>query len=222
MKLCLSTDALPGSSWEELAYAVRRRAFDGLEWGCSRPIHSVGESSETPQSGQSVAVRWVMMPAAASSDGVRIAFAERVGAGLVIRDPSGPVPFGGRVALLHGSDPEEAAAAAAWAKRNDAYTAWDVDVQTLDGSLVDTILDYAGERLVHLLLHRAEPDTDGHPEVTGALFTRLALMGYGSTIAIVPVLGADPALWRRRLLEDRRWGCQAAHAKKSRVERPAP
>lgn len=229
MQLLLSSAALPDASLENLEDAAQRRSLRGLELVLEaghahgldaarelRPVgHEVDDRTATPSP-----VRWVLAPSRAGTGEV-LYWGHRahiLRAGLIVKQPVAEVPPGVRTALLHTTDVEEASRAAVWAERNGAYTCWEVNVGRLEADVLYDVLEVTGPHLVHVRLLGAGPESqqeEADVSGRGALFSQLALQGYGGSIALAPSAPERTALWHAWLLEQRGWGCGTAARKKA-------
>lgn len=228
MRLLLSSDALPDAPLDVLGQACRRRALAGLELSVGAgqthgldervcPLHQRNGSACVPEDAASVA--WLRLPPSTSLVMLMIwaGAAHQMGAGLLLPEPVPDPPTAVRLALVHGSDPAEARAAAGWARRHGAGTCWDVAPGTLEAGRVERVLAETLPTLAHMRLPGSGPEADGPGSSgTGALLGRLALGGYAGTIALVPSPGADLGQWSRWLLDRRGWGCGTAAEKQAR------
>src|SRR5690606_7976464 len=151
MRLCLSSDALPGGTLADLARAARRRALAGLELtpGAGR-AHGL-DGPARPEGGDvdGVPVLWLRLPAAAEV-GQWAWRAAAWGAGLLLEVPVPDPPPG--VALVHGTDLAAARAAAAWARRHGAGTCWRVAPGDAASPDVGAVLEATGPTLAHVRL----------------------------------------------------------------------
>lgn len=231
MKLLLSTEALPDSDFPTLEHACRRRALAGLELMLGEGRHGIDaslcpirqqEGEECVPDMPDAPIVWLGLPEQVSLSMLMIWAAEAhiLRAGLLIRRQVAEVPLSTRIALLHGTDVEEAREAVEWAMQNDAYTAWDVDPHRRDREVWDAVLAITGPRLAHVRLRGAGPEAEaGLPESegTGTLLARLALNGYDGTVSLAPSNQARLEMWEDWLLSRRGWGCGTAAEKKARA-----
>ena len=228
MRLLLSSDALPDAGLDVLHQACRRRALAGLELSLGAeqahgldeqacPLHQQHGSPCVPEDVSSVV--WLRLPRAASLIMTMIwsGAAHQMKAGLLLQEPLPAPPAATRMALVHGSDPAEARAAAGWARRHGARTCWEVTPGMLEPDRMERILEAALPTMAHVRLPGSGPEAEAPESAgTGSLLARLALSGYAGTISLVPSPGADLALWRRWLLDRRGWGCGTAAEKQAR------
>jgi len=226
MRLCLSSDALPGGGPEQLQQACERRALQGLELTLNAGhAHGLDEAiCPTKQNegidcfaGSHEAVQWLRLPEPPSLTMLVIwaGGAHQLGAGLVLPVPV-DCPLTIPTALLHGTDTEAARSAVAWAQQHDASTAWTVDPAHATPDILRRVLDITAPTLAHVRLLGAGPeakhaDDDG----TGTLMSELALRGYAGTLALAPSPQADLDRWARWLLTERGWGCNTAANKRA-------
>lgn len=228
MRLLLSSDALPHASVEALREAATRRALAGLELAldagqghgadatprAARHGLDLGCFAEAPAD---AAIAWLLLPddAAFALRGIWAAMAGRIGAGVLVRQPTperlGAVP----TALVHGTDLEAAQLAARWAEAHGAQTAWQIRPADFDADRWAAVLDATGPRLAHVRLLGAGPEAEAGDgaEGTGWLFGQLALRGYAGTIALAPSSPDALPAWERWLRRGRGWGCATAAEK---------
>ena len=142
--------------------------------------------------------------------------------GLLLPVPETNPPSGGRLALVHETDPEAAVAAVRWAERHGAETCWEVTPGAHPPEVLEAVFDITAGRLAHVRLLGAGPESQAS-EATGAhpLWRAFALNGYTGTVALAPSAEADLATWRRWLFETRGWGCNTAAEKATRHSFPS-
>ncbi|HEX7069764.1 MAG TPA: hypothetical protein VF190_03115 [Rhodothermales bacterium] len=225
MKLLLSSAALPGASLAELTAACQRRALAGLELTLLRGHrHGVGERVDSSSPGISrdpdTPVEWLLLPEVCSAEELApwAEIARDMRAGLLLREWPDAVPSGCRIALVHGSDPEDAQEAVAWAVETGVGTSWHIGDEGRDRDLLESILAITRRRLVHVRLTGAGPEAGNEPGSTGTglLMAKLALSGYTGSIALVPSASKRLPEWEEWLLLGRGWGCGTAAEKKDR------
>lgn len=227
MQLILSSQALPDGSLDELCRAAERRSLSGLELvigaGHEHRVEAACEATSSgllePQSAD-LPVRWMLMPAAITASQLLYwsRRAHLMRAGLMFRQPVSVSPSGVPMALMHGSDPDAAQRAATWAGFHDAQTCWEVDLGARDTKRVVKVLEITAPYLSHVRMLGAGPETQGEAPGTlgtGGLMSRLALQGYGGTLALVPSGPGQEAAWRTWLFDRRGWGCGTAAQKKA-------
>ena len=229
MRLSLSSDAYPAGGLDELTRAARRRALSGLELRIGAGHgHDLDETLCTIRQqegldclpGDHAPIEWLIPPRDVTLMMLMIwaGAADSIGAGLILEEPVSKPPAGVKVALLHRNDPAEVEQAAAWARRHNAHTCWQVDPE-LEVADVQPVLSVTMPSLAHVRLIGGGPEADQSASpATGALMGQLALAGYIGTISFVPSPGADPEVWRRWLFEVRGWGCGTAAQKQARAE----
>lgn len=228
MKLCLSSDALPAGSLDELTRASRRRALDGLELrieaghghGLDEALCTVRQQARVEcLPGDHAPIVWLVLPQDVSLVMLLIwtGAAHQLGAGLILEKPVPDPPRGVKLALLHGNDPAEAAQAVAWAERHSAFTCWQVN-PALNEADIQTVLSATRSTLAHVRLLGSGPEADNSASpATGVLMGRLALSGYDGSIALAPSSPNNSDAWRRWLFETRGWGCGTAAEKQARA-----
>lgn len=222
MRLLLSSDTLPGSSMDELLQACRRRALAGLELSVGVdhghgldeavcPLHHGKRAPSVPDEVSSV--EWLRLPHDASSVVIAIwsAAAHRMQAGVLLHDAVPDPPQATKIALIHGSAPDEVHSAVEWALRYDAATCWDVTLDALTEGCIESVLDQTFGTLAHIRLPGSGPEAD-HPasEGVGLLLAQLALRGYAGTVGLIPSGPAHLREWEGWLLQKRGWGCGTA------------
>jgi hypothetical protein len=138
-------------------------------------------------------------------------------AGLLLQGAVLESPLGLPLALVHGTDRQEAQRAAAWARMHDANTCWTVVLGQSTPEQVADVLEATAPTLAHVRLlgagpeaQSAGPDTVG----TGTVLKELALQGYSGTVALAPSAHGAAADWRQWLFEERGWGCNTAAKKR--------
>lgn len=224
MTLLLSSDALPRVGFEDLLQAVERRALGGLELTVdSDQAHGVDPSLCPILQNEHLCclpgeagIRW-MRPSADCSLPMLVVWAgaaRQIGAGLLLRRAVPDIP--GTTALIHRTDPDEARAAARWARTRAAHTSWEVEPAEYDASALDEVLSITGPYLAHVRLLGGGPEPENG--VAGEVMTRLTLHGYSGTIALAPSSPKYEDLWARWLLQKRGWGCGTAAEKAARRE----
>lgn len=229
MKLCLSSDALPDGTPEQLIQACNRRALHGLELtlgadhrhGLDETICPIKQHEGQPcfPEGEPP-VEWLHLPEVSSATTPMIwaGGAHQLDAGLLLHNPIDP-PLATPVALVHPTDEKAARDAATWARQHDAYTAWSIRPAVHTPGDIQRILDLTGPTLAHVRLLGGGPAAEASDDAgTGALMSKLALAGYRGTVALAPSADADLARWRRWLLDERGWGCNTAAIKKDRTQ----
>ena len=233
MKLLLSGDAAPGASEADLVEACRRRALDGLELTLGAGHgHGVDVNQRPPrertgmscESDMHVPVEWLRLTPGTTKTMTLIwaSGAYRLGAGLLLPEPMIIPPPDVSTALVHGSDPQDAADAASWAARTGMSTCWEVEPATLDSDVLSIILETTGDHLAHVRFLGAGPEAQASgAKGTCRLWSSLALRGYTGTVALAPSPGADLAAWHAWLFEQRGWGCNTAADKAARKTRAA-
>lgn len=219
MRLILSSAALPDDPLETLRRGARKRDLEGLEW-----VTSPSEGPPVPSAEQSLTdgtppVRWVLLDQAPAVTDVLYwsRQAHLLGAGLLLRSTVGESPLSVPLATLHGTDPEAAQRAAAWARMHDAQTCWELQVGAPEEATMDQVLSITAPTLGHVRLVGAGPEAEsarGTSSVTSTFFKELALRGYDGTVALAPSGREQEAEWRRWLFDERGWGCNTAAKKR--------
>lgn len=225
MKLLLSSDALPAASLEELAAACRRRALAGLELVFGRgqghryevqrcPIEAGDEAVVPP-----VPVYWLALPGRPRLSELMTWAGEAhcLGAGLLLWAPVDELPRPLRVALVHGSDAVEVAAAVRWATRQGVHTCYQPEPEALLQGTWQTVLAQTWPTLAHVRLPGSGPEGQAAeaPTGVGAFLAHLALAGYTGTVALVPSHSDRLSEWEAWLLRRRGWGCGTAAARQA-------
>lgn len=209
MRLVLSSEAFPTGTPADLARACRRRALAGLEVAASEVQGVVAlYDPEVP-------VSWLRLGETRVAPEA-VEAAHRLGAGLLLPAPVAHPPAGIAFAIVHGSDAAEVARAVAWAEETGAWTAWQIESETLTPERVAAVLDQTRPTLAHVRLLGAGPEATDD-EATADLMIRLALSGYAGTVALAPSADADLDAWARWLFKTRSWGCGSAHEKRARA-----
>ncbi len=229
MQLALSSAALPDASIGMLRRAAQRRDLKALELelGVGHG-HGIGMPSESdsavggtaPSAEGAPPVQWLLAGKKPSITDVLYwgRQAALLDAGLLLRDTIPETPLGLPLALVHGTDPEAAQRAAAWARMHDAKTCWTVELGRRDEEQFADVLDATVPTLAHVRLLRAGPETQSAvpgTAGTGAVLKELALSGYSGTVALTPSAEGSVATWREWLFEGRGWGCGTAAQKKA-------
>ena len=229
MKLILSSDALPRGDLGALIYACGRRALAGLEVAIGQAHgHGLERPDGTPEirqwqslsSDSPVPIQWLRFSADVDALAPQYApLAQDHGVGFLIERPLDQLP-GENVALLHGSDPDDAAAAAAWAAKHGAYTCWQVGAERAEPDAMEAVLEITFSALAHVRMLGGGPEADplDTGSGTGSILSRLALRGYGGTIALVPGSRDRLAEWERWLMKTRGWGCSTAAEKQAKAQ----
>ncbi len=229
MRLLLSSDALPAAPFDVLVEAARRRHLAGLELRLDRGQgHGADATACAARQGVGAAcfaeapadpsVSWLLLPyeAPLALRTVWAGAAARLGAGVLLHRPTPERPAT-PTALVHGTDPDEACRSARWAEANGTGTAWEVRPSAFDADRWGAVLEATGPRLAHVRLVGAGPEAQtakteagGASDGTGWLLGRLALRGYGGTVALAPSSPAALPAWESWLRRGRGWGCGTA------------
>lgn len=229
MQLALSSAALPNVSTETLRTAAQRRELKALELVLgaghghgigtpSKPGGMVTADAASPPTGDPP-VEWLLASERPSITDVLYwgRQAALLDAGLLLQGPVLESPLGLPLALVHGTDPEAAQRAAAWARMHDAKTCWTVELGRRDEEQFADVIDATAPTLAHVRLLGAGPETQSAAPGTagtGAVLKELALNGYSGTVALAPSANGSMSEWREWLLEERGWGCNTAAKKK--------
>jgi len=229
MQLALSSAAVPDASIETLRRAARRRDLKALELvlgvghghGIGTPSTPEGKprmDAVPPQAG-APPVRWLLASERPSVTQVLNwgRQASLRNAGLLLQGAVLESPMGLPLALVHGTDLQEAHRAAAWARMHDAKTCWTVRLGQRESDGFAEVLDVTAPTLAHVRLLGAGPEaqsagSDGLG--TGAVLKELALQGYSGTVSLAPSANGSMSAWREWLFEERGWGCNTAAKKK--------
>jgi len=229
MQLALSSAAVPGVSIETLRCAARRRDLKGLELvlgaghghGIGMPSKPGGRATTdavSPRAGEPP-VQWLLASRTPSATDVLYwgRQASLLDAGLLLQGAVLDSPMGLPLALVHGTDLQEAQRAAAWARMHEAKTCWTVRLGQRASDRFAEVLDVTAPTLAHVRLLGAGPEAQsiGPDSVgTGAVLKELALRGYSGTVALAPSTQGATSEWCEWLFEERGWGCNTAAKKK--------
>jgi len=229
MQCALSSAALPDASIDVLRRAARRRNLKALELvlgtghahGIGTPSTSEGEGpvdASSPQTGDPP-VRWLLASEMPSITDLLYwgRQASLLDAGLLLQRTVPESPLGLPVALVHGTDLQEAQRAAAWARMHDAKTCWTVELGQPTSDRFAEVLEATAPTLAHVRLLGAGPEAQSAaPGTTGTgpVLKELALSGYSGTVALVPSADGSTDEWQQWLFEERGWGCNTAAKKK--------
>ena len=230
MQLALSSAALPNAPIDTLRRAAQRRDLKVLELvlGAGH-AHGIGTPSESapsvvdgarPKKGETPPVQWLFAGKKPSITDILYwgRQAALLDAGLLLRDTIPETPLGVPLALVHGTDLQEAQRAAAWARMHDAKTCWNVELGQRKPAQFADVLDATLPTLAHVRLLGAGPETQSAAPGTagtGAVLKELALNGYARTVALTPSANGSTSEWREWLFEGRGWGCGTAAQKKA-------
>lgn len=113
--------------------------------------------------------------------------AHLLGAGLALRSTVGKSPLCVPLATVHGTDPDAAGRAAAWAQMHDAQTCWELRLDAIEEEAMEQVLSVTAPTLGHVRLLGAGPKDEsagGASSVKSILFKELALRGYDGTVAL--------------------------------------
>ncbi|MEP0546933.1 MAG: hypothetical protein ABJF88_08375 [Rhodothermales bacterium] len=235
MKLLLSSDALPDATAEGLRVAGRRRSLAGLELRLGAGHHHGADASPCairheagvdcfPATPTDLPIAWLLLPDEAdlAMRSIWSSAAYGLGAGVLLRRATVECPALSHTALLHDTDLDAARRAVAWAEDHGAQTGWEVRPAAFDPDRWTAVLDATGPHLAHVRLLGAGPEAEaegGASDGTGWLLSRLALRGYGGTVALAPSSPEHLAAWERWLRRGRGWGWGSAAEKKAAAER---
>jgi len=229
MQLTLSSAAVPDASIEALRSAARRRDLKALELvlgaghghGIGTPSKPGGRATTDPVPSQAGAppVRWLLASRTPSVTDVLYwgRQASLLDAGLLLRGAVLESPLGLPLALVHGTDRQEAQRAAAWARMHDANTCWTVELGQSTPEQVADVLEATAPTLAHVRLLGAGPEAQSAGPDTvgmGTVLKELALQGYSGTVALAPSANGAAADWREWLFEERGWGCNTVAKKR--------
>jgi hypothetical protein len=229
MQLALSSAAVPHASIDTLRSAARRRDLKALELllGAGHG-HGVGMPSKSPSSvnrraiptkGESPPVQWLLASKRPTITDLLYwgRQAALLDAGLLLQGTVPESPLGLPLALVHGTDLEEAQRAAAWARMHNARTGWTVELGQRTPEQFADVLEATASTLAHVRLLGAGPEAQSvGPDSLGAgtVLKELALKGYSGTVALAPSANGVTADWHEWLFEERGWGCNTAAKKK--------
>lgn len=229
MRLSLSSDAAPDLPLAGLLEGCRRRGLAGLElvaggsqaWGegdALKAADAVGR--EAAEAG--VAITAFAVPLGEVPSVAELRFAAALGAPVLV-DASGLSVFqfrklasrqkfaGGRILLLHGTDPVLAASlheAVAGFLGESAGLAWEIAPSRDDAGSVEAVLDAAGPALEYVRLRGGGPEAVGQTGWgVGALMARLALRRYAGPLVLAPSTPTYGHVWRTWLGSGAGWGC---------------
>jgi len=229
MQIALSSAAVPDAPIDTLRSAARRRDLKALELvlgaghghGIGTPSKAGGRATTDavpPQAGEPP-VQWLLASPAPSVTDVLYwgRQASLLDAGLLLQGAVLESPMGLPLALVHGTDLQEAQRAAAWARMHDAKTCWTVRLGQRESDGFAEVLDVTAPTLAHVRLLGAGPEAQSAgPDSlgTGAVLKELTLQGYSGTVALAPSANGSMSNWREWLFEERGWGCNTAAKKK--------
>lgn len=250
MRIGLSSAAAPDASLEELFDACGRRGLPaleleaghghGLDVGDPDAANAVeaavrAAASGVVLSGYRVGHDGVVDPAVRASDvDAMTSFALRLGAPLIV-----PVDLALSLTRSRIADGAQLLAAlpagdgaAAGLDRLDAAgpvgaalsVAWDVDPASGDVSLLaPEIMGRTGRRLRHIRLLGGGPEGSAQEgRGVGSLMARLALAGFGGTVALAPSSDRYRVVWGAWLGRRGGWGCGSVAEERGLVSLVTP
>lgn len=240
MRLGLSSAAAPDLPLADLVEACGRRGLSALELvagdghGVGADPGAVAPSLERArEAGVPVAAmllggdpaEWAAGAELSARLGLPVVVpASGIGVDGAVRAGRSFAAAGGRLLLLHPTDPEAVRALRAVAEALPAGSvalAWEVDPSTDDPSHVPDVLDLAGPRLAHVRLRGGGPEAmEQTGRGVGALMARLALARYGGPLILTPSTPRYHQAWRAWLGRGGGWGCGSRQSDPSLVTLP--
>lgn len=227
MRLLLSTACLPDASPEELLRARQRHGLAGFEVDVM-PEHRAGRvqcplhpNGEEPLGD----VEWYRLAGDLPEHQVLLwaAQAHQASAGIIVSAvPPAPLGVPTGIECNPGSDDGDDPSAGRFA----VQPCWNLTVDDLpDRETLSDLLSSEATRPAHIRLAGAgpelfDPEHDERAMRLGTFFADLAILGYRSTLTLIPSSNDTLDLWRRWLLDQRGWGCGTA-AEKQRRRQPA-
>jgi sugar phosphate isomerase/epimerase len=224
VRLGLSSAAAPGLPLPDLLAGCGRRGLGELEL-----VTGTGAGPGDPDSIAAVVAAATdvgIRVAALAHDGPDAEAAVRTGARLgiptVLRVADHPpvelcrlvrvaVEAGGRVLLMHGTEPRVVRLLRRAVDRlatGAAALAWEIDPATADPAAVPAVLRHAGPRLEYVRFRGGGPETAAQTGLgVGALVARLALARYGGPLVLAPSTSRALGAWRLWLGRAGGWGC---------------
>lgn len=221
MRLGLSSAAAPDLSLEGLLEGCLQRGLSALELQ-TEDAHGVGalftpaESEWLVRRAAEAGVEVVALScrdphAACATETLRLG--ARLGVPLLVPVPveglpaavltelvKGAAEAGGRLLLLHGTDPEVAARLRRVVEALPAGAvglAWEVDPHADDPARVPGVLEAAGPLLEYVRLRGGGPETAAQTGMgVGALMARLALARFAGPLVLTPTTPAYRHAWR--------------------------
>lgn len=222
MRLGLSSAAAPEASLGELLEAAARRGLRGLELR-EGDAHGVDPmrlllAAGTPDEAAARSVEITGYRVTSPLDPRRLArLGELLRATILVDAPCdrdirisralGVASEGGSVALVvRGPEVMEDARAGCSAGLD---LAWDAHPETgALGWMAAALLGEFGDRLRHIRLYGAGPETElHHGSGIGEMMGRLALAGYSGTVILTPTSTRYRVAWRTWLGRQGGWGC---------------
>lgn len=224
MRLALSSGAAPDLDLAALLATCARRGVDAVEL-VSAHAHGVGpgmSEEEISRVGRELVSRgvrltalhladddlWDAREAARLSAGLGTPIVARgIGAGAAVAIAT----LGGRILLAHGTDPDEARAAAEMAESlgsASAGTAWEVRPGDDAPDAIASVLDALPGGPAYVRLHGGGPEAaEQGGRGVGALLSRLALLRFAGPLVITPSTPRYHYVWRAWLGRAGGWGC---------------
>ena len=225
MRLGLSSAAAPGLPLADLLAGCGRRGLGELELvtgtgaGAVEPDSVAGVADAARDLGIRVAA---LAPVRTDEAEAAVRTGARLGIPAVLRVAELPpaelrrlvlaaAEAGGRVLLMHGTEPRAARLLRRAVDRFPAGTAalaWEIDPATADPAAVPALLRHAGLRLEYVRFRGGGPEAAAQTGLgVGALMARLALARYGGPLVLAA--GAPHAVraWRQWLGRSGGWGC---------------
>lgn len=236
MQLSLSSAAAPDLPLADLREVCQRRGLAALElvFGDACLPAAVDErlALEARNAGQrgSAGIAAVAVPERVAVTGRILDLAAWLEVPLVVRAPREADALerlcrytgeGGRILLLHGSDPAAAAELRALAETLPAGTAalaWEVDPAGADPARVPEILSACGPALQYVRLLGGGPEAAAQSGLgVGALMARLALARFAGPLVLTPSTPRYHYAWRAWLGRTGGWGCGSKQSDPSLV-----
>ena len=236
MRLGLSTAAAPGLPLADLLAACGRRGLAAVELagGDAAPPAETVEAAAR----QGIAVSGILHPGGDAAHGestVRTASSLGVPAILRVAEftPADlcrvvrtAAEAGGRVLLMHGTDPAPVCLLRRAVDRlpaGAAALACEIDPATADPACVPDVLRHAGPRLAYVRFRGGGPEADAQTGLgVGALMARLALARYTGPLILAPTGSRTLGAWRTWLGRAGGWGCGSRRSDPTLVDLSPP
>jgi sugar phosphate isomerase/epimerase len=249
MHLGISTDAAPGFTLDELVRSCRHRGLQALELveGHAHGV-SPGVSPEQVRAARRLlddagvnhvafrpAAAGAFAASGAAGTGSAAELAQQLGAELLVSAAEVLVDeaafldaarrcatAGGRLTVMHGTDPAQAAQCRELVQRaptGAAALGWHVDPAAGVGTDAAAVLQAAGPLLAQIRLLGSGPEAAASEgKGIGALMARLALSGYRGSIILAPSAAEALPIWRIWLGRSSGWGCGSKSADAALVQ----
>ena len=225
MRLGVSSAAAPGLPLADLVSACGRRGLTELELvmdggpGAGMDIGLAGAVEAA--AGQGIGVAGILHEGDGDA-GTTVRAAAGLGVPAIL-PVAGFAPFalrrlvraaaaaGGRVLLMHGTDPAAVRRLRRAVDRlppGAAALAWEIDPAATDPADVPDVLRHAGTRLAYVRFRGGGPESAAQTGLgVGALMARLALARYAGPLVLAPTDARAHGAWRTWLARAGGWGC---------------